>query len=195
MTSEQEENLVKSILKGYKYCNEPFLHDIQAISTNIEEEINSPYGYLRNFSVNACCMLYSGFYYDIHKICSYKYPVFQIDDNNTFTIHYDNARNKPPKYVIDLSRNKKNDKNLFSNNTNATKKQHYIIKYYGSNKLETLNMYKIVVENNNTSLIHIQNFVINNDIMFEKENEIKNPQFNIKENEQIEENIKLLKCC
>ena len=191
MLKQQEENIIKSIIRGYRYCNEVFLPNIKAISRDIQ--INEPYGILRNFSIKANCMLYSNCSYTINKICNCKYPVFKLDDNTTFTLHYDNVRNKMPLYVINLSKININQNNLFSPSNNSDQ-QHFMIKYSGKDKLETLNMYKIVVENNNASFFHIKTFTINDNIMFESENKIEDPQFDIKENKKIEEKIKELRC-
>lgn len=111
--------------------------------------INEPYGILRSFIVRAYCIKEIGFESEIKQINNYKYPVFIFEDG-TFTIHYDNKRNKIPSYCKDLSKvNKDSDCNLFSNNHPQTNdKQHFMLIYSGKDRLESLTFNKLILQEN-----------------------------------------------
>lgn len=191
LTKLEEKNLIKAVLKGYKHLNllnkEHKFSDL-AIATNI----NSPYGHVRNFYIKATCIAYSKIKYEIKQIGSYKYPVFILEDGNTFTLHYKNEINKIlPKYLSNII--SKNDiyLPLFHNEINY--KQHYVLFYSGQGELENLNLNECFIGIDNKIITNkIKDIKIDQDILLEQEIQIPNPSFSLKqdiiEKERIEIN-------
>jgi len=193
MTSLNDEEIAKSFLKAYQYLNSFYKDNLGSLITT---NINEPYGILRSFIVRAYCIKEIGFKSEIKQINNYKYPVFLFEDG-TFTIHYDNKRNKIPSYCKDLSKaNIDSGCNLFANNHQQTNdKQHFMLIYSGKDRLESLTINKLILQDNKATMQFIKNIKISNDCLLEKENQIKNPPYKIKEEEQkdIEDIIKKLK--
>ena len=189
----QEKEITKSFLKAYQYLNSFYKDDLGSLATNI----NEPYGILRSFIVRAYCIKEIGFKSEIKQINNYKYPVFIFEDG-TFTIHFDNKRNKIPSYCEDLSKvNKDGDCNLFSNNHPQTNdKQHFMLIYSGKCELESLTFNKLILQENKARMQFIKNIKISDDCLLEKENQIENPKFEIKKKGErdIKDIIQRLKC-
>ena len=180
MISLNEEKIAKSVLKAYQYLNSFYKDNLGSLATT---NINEPYGILRNFIIKAYCICKSGFKSEIKQIKNYKYPVFRFEDG-TFTIHYDNKRNKIPSYCKDLSKVNIDDScNLFANNNQQTNdKQHFMLIYSGKDRLESLTFNKLILQENKATMQFIKNIKISNDCLLEKENQIENPTFEIIEN-------------
>jgi hypothetical protein len=68
--------------------------------------------------------------------------------------------------------------------------------YSGKDRLESLTFNKLILQENKATMQFIKNIKISNDCLLEKENQIKNPTFEIKKEEQkdIEDIIQRLKC-
>ena len=180
MTSLNDEEIAKSFLKAYKYLNSFYKDNLDSLATT---NINEPYGVLRSFIVRAYCIKEIGLKSEIKQINNYKYPVFRFEDG-TFTIHYDNKRNKIPSYCKDLSKVNIDDScNLFANNHQQTNdKQHFMLIYSGKDRLKSLTFNKLILQGNKATMQFIKNIKISNDCLLEKENQIENPTFEIIEN-------------
>lgn len=194
MIKIDEENVVKIFSKAYQYLNSFYKDNLGSLAT---ANINEPYGVLRNFIIRAYCIREIGLESVIKQISNYKYPVFIFEDG-TFTIHYDNKRNKIPSYCKDLSKVNIDDScNLFANNHQQTNdKQHFMLIYSGKDRLKSLTFNKLILHGNKATMQFIKNIKISNDCLLEKENQIENPTFEIKKEEQkdIENIIQTLKC-
>ncbi len=190
---KEDKKIAKSFLKAYQYLNSFYKDNLGSLTTT---NINEPYGILRNFIVKAYCIKEMGLKSEIKQINNYKYPVFYLENLDTFTIHYDNQRNKVPSYCKDLSKvNQDSNSYLFNYQTKINDKQHFMLLYSGKNKLESLTFNKLILQDNKVIMQFIKNIEISNDCLLEKENQIENPRFEIKKEEQkdIEDIIKTLK--
>ena len=78
--------------------------------------------------------------------------------------------------------------NLFSRQEMS--KQHFIVYYYGKNKLENLALHRAFLEENQAKSQLIKTMSIDRDIFVDKENLVGEPQFEMKSKEENIEKIK-----
>lgn len=187
MEQTEETTLMKSIIDGYDFYNN-IINGTSIGNLSNTLKIDCPYGMIRNFCIKAICMINFKNNYNIDKVYAYKYPLFRLKDGNTFTLHYFNIRNKLPNYITKYLLHSNETINLFSRQEMS--KQHFIVYYYGKNKLENLALHRAFLEENQAKSQLIKTMSIDRDIFVDKENLVGEPQFEMKSKEENIEKIK-----